>query len=85
MLSNNLKLAIKTDLVKRVKATQAQVGLSRWQRQVNLQKAFVVKSRAPKSVLIVDDVWTSGSTIKAVAKALKKAGAKTIWALTLAR
>lgn len=85
MLSNNLKLNIRNDLVSRIKATIPQVGLSRWQRQVNLQKAFVVKSRAPKSVLIVDDVWTSGSTIKAVAKGLRKTGAKTIWALTLAR
>ena len=85
LVADNLKLTIRTNLVTRIKATAPQVSLSRWQRQVNLRQAFVVKSKAPKSVLIVDDVWTSGATVKAVAKALRKAGSKTIWALTLAR
>ena len=85
LVADNLKLTLRTNLVTRIKATAPQVSLSRWQRQVNLRQAFVVKSKAPKSVLIVDDVWTSGATVKAVAKALRKAGSKTIWALTLAR
>jgi len=85
MLSFNLKLTLKTDLVKRIKPTKSQVGLTRRDRLDNLHQAFAVTAKAPASVLIVDDVWTSGATIKAVAKVLRKAGAKNIWALTLAR
>src|SRR3972149_4726054 len=85
MLTDNLKLSLKTDLVKRIKSTQPQVGLARGDRLRNLNQASVVIGKSPRSVLIVDDVWTSGSTIKAVAKSLRKAGSKTIWALTLAR
>ena len=85
MLSFNLKLTLKTDLVKRIKSTQPQVGLTRRDRLKNLRQAFTVTGKSPRSVLIVDDVWTSGSTIGAVARVLRKAGAKNIWALTLAR
>jgi len=35
--------------------------------------------------LLIDDVWTTGATLKAAAQALKKAGAKGVWGLTIAR
>jgi len=38
-----------------------------------------------KSFLLVDDVWTTGATLNACIKALKKAGAKDVYVLTLAR
>lgn len=74
--------------LQRVRHTVPQVQLSGSARRNNLKHAFAVKNveriRGRKIVLI-DDVETTGSTLKECAKVLKKAGAKEIYALTLAR
>jgi ComF family protein len=77
-------------LLARVKRTQSQVGLTRPQRQENLQGAFRVpadaKGRlADKRVLLVDDVLTTGSTANAAARALLRGGAKAVDVLAFAR
>jgi ComF family protein len=77
-------------LLARVKRTQSQVGLTRAQRQENLQGAFRVpadaKGRlADKRVLLVDDVLTTGSTANAAARALLRGGAKAVDVLAFAR
>lgn len=70
----------------RQKATRSQVGLSRAERRNNVHEAFRagddIKS---KSILIVDDVSTTGSTLSAGAQALHAAGASQVFALTVAR
>lgn len=59
---------------------------SREQRWLNTTGAFKVVDRSPaKSVLLVDDVCTTGATLNACAAALKGAGASRVWGLTLAR
>ena len=57
------------------------------ERRANLKQAFICRDRsiAGKQVLLIDDVSTSGSTLDACAEALKKAGAKSVWGLVLAR
>ncbi len=68
--------------------TIPQVQLSGEARRRNLQKAFSVKypqNLQGKSVVLIDDVETTGSTLKECAKVLKKAGVSKIYALTLAR
>jgi ComF family protein len=77
-------------LLARVKRTQSQVGLTKVQRQENLQGAFRVpadaKGRlADKRVLLVDDVLTTGSTANAAARALLRGGAKAVDVLAFAR
>ncbi len=76
-----------TNLV-RIRATEAQTRLRRSARLKNLRRAFQVrrpKEVAGKRVLLIDDVWTTGTTINECAKALRKAGAGDVFALTLAR
>lgn len=76
-----------TDLV-RVTATQSQTALNRSERLRNLRRAFHVRNAVPFAgchVLLVDDVFTTGTTLNECAKALRAAGAKSISALTLAR
>lgn len=77
-------------LLQRVKATRQQVGLTATQRAENVRGAFRVAPRlAPRiahaSVLLVDDVYTSGSTAKAATRALLRAGAASVDVLTFAR
>lgn len=75
-------------LLKRHKRTQPQGFLSKDKRVENVKSSFTVPQPhliKGKSILLIDDVLTSGATLNACAKELKKAGAKRIYALTLAR
>lgn len=74
--------------VRRVRATAPQAGLSNARRRENVAGAFRAIPGRPlegKRVLLVDDVMTTGSTAGACALALKRAGARRVTLLTLAR
>jgi ComF family protein len=72
--------------LKRKRNTQAQGHLSRTARQLNLQGAFVVtKDVQGKSILLIDDVLTTGATLINACNTLLKAGAKQVTCLTIAR
>jgi len=75
-------------LLIRRRRTRSQGHLSRLQRAENVRGAFAMKPGADiagKRVLLVDDVLTTGATIEACARVLKRAGATTVDVLTLAR
>ncbi len=72
----------------RQKDTQPQIGLSPVQRRQNLRGAFAVADPdlvAGGSLLLIDDVYTSGSTLNASARVLRRAGAQAVYALTITR
>lgn len=73
--------------VSRIKKTETQTRLSKSARKENVRSAFAVKKNAkiPERLLLIDDVMTTGATLDACAKVLKKAGVKEINTLTLAR
>jgi ComF family protein len=74
--------------LRRVKYTQPQTGLKKVERQKNVKGAFGLAGRPDlkgKTVILVDDVATTGSTLNECAKVLKKAGCKKIFCLVLAR
>ena len=76
------------DLLRRTRHTPSQGGLNRRQRLLNVRGAFTLRrgrSVAGRRVLLIDDVMTTGATVNACAKALKRAGAETVDVLTLAR
>lgn len=78
------------DGMKRIKHRPPQAGLSREQRLKNMRGAFAVTPKhrdflRGKTVLLVDDVMTTGATLNACAKALKKQGVTNVYACTLAR
>ena len=76
---------LQANLLLRVKNTPHQVGLERLQRAENVRNAFAVNGAVQgKTILLVDDVLTTGSTMRECAQTLLVSGAKNIYCLTLA-
>jgi len=77
-------------ILQRIRATRQQVGLKAKERQANVRGAFHVPAEQKinvtgKSVLLIDDVLTTGATLNAASRALQRAGAKSVDCLTFAR
>lgn len=74
--------------LRRKRYTKAQAGLNDRERQKNLEGSFLVRRAeqlSGKRVLLIDDVFTTGATLRAAAEALKNAGVAHVAVLTLAR
>jgi len=82
------KYALASDALERTRDTQSQIGLTRHQRRENLRGAFRVRHAeviAGQEVLLVDDVFTTGTTASECARILRRAGASRVWVATVAR
>jgi len=87
VVAHELDIGLDADALKRVKSSRPQVGLKREARQRNLAGAFAVANAsdvAGKTIVVIDDVTTTNSTIDECAKVLKAAGARAVYGLTLA-
>lgn len=72
----------------KIKATQPQVELSRQEREKNIKGAFKLKNPQlvqGKRIFLVDDVFTTGSTMAECARVLRQAGAGEVWGIVIAR
>jgi ComF family protein len=86
-LAYELRLAYAPAVLWKMRDTRSQVGLNMQERKENVSKAYQAHSSAVKrkSILLMDDVATTGSTISACTEALLSAGAPEVYALTIAR
>lgn len=87
-LARKRELKMATGRLQKTRPTAAQTSLQAGERETNLRGAFRVRKAdglKGKVVLLVDDVFTTGSTIRECSRALKKAGAKEVRAVTIAR
>jgi ComF family protein len=87
-LARLLGLDYRANLLRRVRPTPTQTSLTALERAANMRNAF--KVRFPgwlkgRRVLLVDDVMTTGATVNECARALRKGGAREVWAVTVAR
>ena len=73
------------DALERVRALPRQRGLSLDERRRNVRESVVAKQALPAAVCVVDDVYTSGATADACARACRRAGARQVRVVTLAR
>lgn len=87
LISNEIKIPLKYYL-KRCRYTKSQTKLTGIQRRTNIYDAFIVTNKRKvkdRKILLVDDVFTTGSTLRAASRKLIDAGAKEVIVLTFAR
>lgn len=87
-IAQSLNLSLKTDLIERSVYSLPQTLVGDASRRTNVKKAFSINKNIktlPSSVVLVDDVWTSGATMKECCRTLKSAGVKRVWGITLLR
>jgi ComF family protein len=88
-LAFNLGCRFEGGLLERHVYTKSQMKLKRKERLSNLAGAFRIKNGQDgvrdKSILLVDDVWTTGATMRECTKVLKRGGARVVWGVVVAR
>lgn len=82
-----IDLVYSPQALRKSRDTRSQVGLNVSQRRENVQNAYQAHAEIVKrkSILLMDDVTTTGSTISSCAEALITAGARDVYAITIAR
>jgi ComF family protein len=86
LAKGNITLAL--GALTRIRETRSQTGLTRHQRRENVRGAFAVPDPAlvcDRNIVLVDDVFTTGTTVSECARTLKRAGAQTVLVGTIAR
>lgn len=86
--SEKFAYTLRNDLIKRIKNTKQQAQLNKGGREENMRNAFQILDKnfiVNKNFIIIDDVYTTGSTVSEIAKLLKNNGAERIWCLVIAK
>ena len=87
-ICKNISLELKTDVLIKQKNIKAQSELNKNERKQNIKNAFEIKNIneiIDKKILLFDDIYTTGRTVNECSKILKKAGAKQIGVVTIAK
>jgi len=87
-LMPNRHFELKSCILERRRETKSQIGLSSHQRRENIRGAFAVvqpEALADREILLVDDVFTTGTTVSECARILRRAGASRVYVATVAR
>jgi ComF family protein len=91
ILSSQLHIPMRIDMLMRTRKTDPQVSMKdRGNRLKNMEGVFAVRPEIKKElyntgIFLLDDVFTTGATMRAAAKTLKQQGAKFVWGITIAR
>ncbi len=88
-ISKEMGVDIGKDVLLKIRKTKSQNKLTRAQRLINIKNAFSVNNRAldlvkDACILLVDDVYTTGTTVDECTRTLKKAGANKVFVVTAA-
>ena len=88
VLARECSLSLEVDLLQRIRPTLPQISLSPVEREKNVRGAFLVGSGVHfegKTVFLVDDVYTTGSTVRECSRVLLAAGSGPVHVITFAR
>jgi ComF family protein len=87
-LKPSARFQLSAGSLERRRETKSQIGLSRHQRRENMRGAFAVAKPDEvngREILVVDDVFTTGTTVSECARVLRRAGASKVYVATVAR
>jgi ComF family protein len=91
-LGKRMQIPVHTDVLIRIKKTVPQVAMKdREKRLANMKNVFAIKDDSTMlrcndiTILLVDDVFTTGATLRSAASVLKHAGVKAVWGITIAQ
>jgi ComF family protein len=82
------RMQLAPEILQRTRDTHSQIGLTSHQRRLNLRGAFAVTRAGEvtgRDVILVDDVYTTGTTATECSRVLRRAGARRVWVATVAR
>jgi ComF family protein len=88
ILAKKWRLPLSRNNLRRIRWTEPQINLSASERRHNVRGAFAVRDAAAvrdRRIILVDDVYTTGSTVSECARTLKKGGAAEVFVITVAR
>ncbi len=86
-LGAKLGIPAQDDILRKIRRTKPQMELAREERLKNMAGAFAVSDSASvrnRTIILLDDIKTTGTTLEEAARVLRSAGAKRIWAITVA-
>lgn len=87
-LAKFLKIPLINKNLIKIKEIMPQTELKKQEREKNIKEAFSLKNKKEikdKKILLIDDVYTTGSTMEECARILKEAGAEEVWGIVIAR
>ena len=84
-IAKRFSIVVDDSSLRKIKDITPQFELSREKRLSNIKGAFVCSPLTGKNVLLLDDIYTTGATVREAAGSLKAAGAGNVYVLTLAR
>ncbi len=82
------KLSKNFKILRKIRQTKSQVKFSGKKRRENLKNSFIFNKKiniSGRTIIIVDDITTTGTTLNECAKVLRRAGAKKVWGLVVAK
>lgn len=84
-IGERMGISMRSDILYRKRWTAPQKGVSGMERRHNLTKSMAIRQLPPefKCVMLIDDIYTTGSTMEACARILKKNGVEEVYFLTL--
>jgi len=85
VLGSLLRIPMRTDILRRTRATMPQAEIKEKKTRLENMKNSFASREIWGNIVLFDDVCTTGATLRNAAGALKRAGARHVWAMTLAR
>ena len=88
-VAEHIGVEMNTDLLVRSIFTKPQTGQTKEDRLRNMKGVFSIETllnrSIPKNIILIDDVWTTGATMRGAGNVLKRAGVQCVWGVTVAR